>query len=257
MKYSVSYSCICHVGKCRRMNQDNFICEGRYRTLENEGAVSLTGSLCSQTPAVLGVFDGMGGEECGETAALIAAQDAAELILTGDMEADLLGLCQKANEDICRYIREHNLSSMGTTAALLGFTQNGITLCNIGDSKIFRFSDGILRQISVDHVSAAPFGGKAPLYQSLGIPPEEMLIEPYIGKSAYKPGDLYLICSDGLTDMMTNGDIEELLCRNAPEKAAQLLLEGALSNGGVDNITLILCGIQREGGGWLSRLWPF
>ena len=73
---------------------------------------------------------------------------------------------------------------MGTTAAILAFTGNGVTLCNIGDSKIFRFCDGELEQISKDHVTVAAYGVKPPLSQNLGISPTELIIDPYLAQGA-------------------------------------------------------------------------
>jgi protein phosphatase len=131
----------------------------------------LVGTLSSLTPALLGVFDGMGGEECGEVASFIAAKNAASVKI-GQQPLDALSAyCQKANADICKYTEENGISSMGTTAAMLAFDKDGITLCNIGDSKIFRFREGSLEQLSVDHLCIAPFGVKAPLSQNLGISP--------------------------------------------------------------------------------------
>ena len=67
---------------------------------------------------------------------------------------------------------------MGTTAAILVFGKREIGLCNIGDSKIFRFAQNRLEQISVDHYAVGVYGRKPPLSQNLGIPEKELLIDP-------------------------------------------------------------------------------
>ena len=192
----------------------------------------------------------MGGEECGEVAAYIAAKGAAALQASDNAAVSLFEFCRKANQDICDYAALHNIASMGTTAAMLAFTGEEIALCNIGDSKIFRFYNGMLEQISKDHTAASPYGIKPPLLQNLGIPPDELIIEPYLAHGTYNVGDVYLLCSDGLTDMVPEDEIAPLLAANPAEKAASLLFEKALANGGKDNITLILCKIEH-------RSWPF
>ena len=254
MHYSILYSCVSHIGNIRSINQDNFICDGRYMETNDE---NLTFPLCgiksSHDPSLFGIFDGMGGEECGEVASYIAAKNAAAIEIGKDAIAVLSQFCQKANTDICDYANENEISAMGTTAAILAFTGSGITLCNIGDSKIFRFCDGVLEQISKDHVTVAAYGVKPPLSQNLGIPPNELIIDPYLAQGAYNDGDVYLICSDGLTDMVTAEEIAETLDAKFIEESCMELLEKALSNGGRDNITIILCKIERESGWFFKR----
>lgn len=254
MRYSIRYSCVSHIGNIRSINQDNFACDGRYMETNGEDfEFPLCGIQSSQSPSVFGIFDGMGGEECGEIASYIAAKNAAAIKIGKDVIAALLQFCQKANTDICGYANENELSAMGTTAAMLAFTGNRVTLCNIGDSKIFRFCDGALEQISKDHVAVAAFGVKPPLSQNLGIPPTESVIDPYLAQGAYHDGDVYLICSDGLTDMVTTEEIAEVLEARPVEDGGMELLEKALSNGGRDNITIILCKIERESGWFFKR----
>lgn len=252
MAYRIHYSCVSHPGKVRQVNQDNFICNGQYMNLDNhEVSFPLTGSCDVSGNPIFGVFDGMGGEQHGEVAALIAARHAAVLTPHRDGIETLRFFCQKANHFICNYSVEKGVTSTGTTAAMLLCTKKHICLCNVGDSKVFRFREGTLEQLSVDHLCVAPFGVKPPLSQNLGISPEEMRIDPYFQKFSYSPEDIYLICSDGLTDMVTNEKITEILSSDPSDTAAEQLLELALENGGKDNTTIILCRIEKE------PLWPF
>lgn len=253
MNYNIIYSCVSHVGSVRSINQDNIICNGLYMETNDEHTkFPLCGVKSSKDPSVFGVFDGMGGEERGEIASYIAAKNAAALGIGKDAVADLSKFCNKTNTDICDYASENEVSAMGTTAAMLVFTDRGITLCNIGDSRIFRFCDGVLEQISTDHITTAAFGVKPPLSQNLGIPPTEMIIEPYFVQGLYNDGDIYLICSDGLTDMVTTDDIAATLASKSIGEACTELLKKALANGGRDNTTIILCKIERASG-WLFK----
>ena len=230
------------------MNQDNYVCSGSFRNLATEPTESYrSGVLYSEEPSVIGVFDGMGGEERGEVASLIAAETAAASKIGDDPAKDLSSICFAANEKVCRFMKENSLSCSGTTAAMMAFTKKEIYLCNIGDSKIFMLNRKRLQQISFDHVAAGVFGNKPPLSQNIGIPPEELIIEPYLSKGYYKIGDVFLISSDGLTDMVTNERIEEILNEHDNiETAAKKLLEEALENGGKDNTTIILCKINKK-----------
>ena len=203
------------------------------------------GVVFSVTPALFGVFDGMGGEKQGEMAAYIAAKTACNIALEGAPLERLNAFCQLANDSICQYASEHGNHAMGTTAAMLFFTKEGVHLCNIGDSKVFLFSGHRLQQISEDHVSIGVCGKKPPLLQNLGIPPCEMYIRPYLSSGLYHDGDIYLICSDGLTDMVSTEEMEQVLANVPFSEQAQLLLDIALNYGGKDNITILLCKIQR------------
>ena len=283
MKYKVYYSCCSHIGKRRSMNQDNFCCNGKYMR-ETAGAVKIlditdgtgedgvgdnmavsTAKADKQFPIsgcvekdgthLFAVFDGMGGEERGEKAAQIAAECAAKFTVRTEPIEDLKRFCREANEEICRYAMENDIPSMGTTAAILLFTEQEIYLCNIGDSKVFRISGGETEQISIDDYVAVSFGKKPALSQNLGIPAAEMLIEPHLAKGQYHDGDIYLLCSDGLTDMIEPHEIGRILRETEFEKAAGKLLDAALENGGTDNITIILCRVERKKHGILSRLF--
>lgn len=256
MNYYINFSCISDKGHCRSINQDNYICDGQYMNFENSSMNNcLNGHVSTKFLHFFGIFDGMGGEECGEIASLIAAKNASDVIFGKDVMQDVLKYCQKTNDDICRYAQEHSVSSMGTTAAILVFKGNEIVLCNIGDSKIFRFSDGILEQISKDHVTISAYGTKPPLSQNLGIPTTELIIEPYIAKGQCNYGDVYLICSDGLTDMVECSEIKRILKNTKFDEIAESLLAKALANGGRDNISIIVCRIEHKSKSIIKKIF--
>ncbi len=246
MRYSIDYSCISHIGLIRSMNQDNFSCNGQYMEPGTAAVGSpITGTIYSDTPSLFGVFDGMGGHESGEIASYICAKEASETILTKDGVSTLSEYCKRSNEKICSYAESNSIFSMGTTAAILMFTPKEITLCNVGDSKVFRLSDTEITQISKDHVVMSAYGVKPPLSQNLGIPPEQMVIEPYLSIGKYENGDRYLICSDGLTDMLSVDEIKENMACPSVKDAVLNMINLALENGGKDNATIILLDIKR------------
>ena len=254
MHYKIRYSCLSHIGNIRSVNQDNYICDGCYMdTGDTPIEFPLCGTKISKENSLFGIFDGMGGEECGEIASYIASKTASTIEIGKEATADLSMFCHKANAEICDYATSREVSAMGTTAAMLAFTEKEVVLCNIGDSKIFRLCDGALEQISKDHVAVSAFGVKPPLSQNLGIPPDELVIDPYLALGAYNDGDVYLICSDGLTDMVPNEEITQILISEPIEEAIMLLLDRALANGGKDNTTIILCKIERQSGWFFKR----
>lgn len=193
-----------------------------------------------------GYHDGMGGQACGEAASFIAAAETSVFPFSNkDGAGQLADLCFRINQKICAASQPQKLYGMGTTAAMVLFQGKRIYICNVGDSRIFHFRDGKLRQISQDHVFTGKHSAKPPLAQFLGIPEDEMRITPYIAKGSYRTGDLYLICSDGLTDMLSEKEIEEiLLSKTIVREAAEKMISEAMRRGGADNITLILCRIE-------------
>ena len=195
---------------------------------------------------IFSVFDGMGGEQCGNIAAEIAVNRLGEE--TGRGEKDLVKICYFINDDICRYMAENRISAMGTAAAMLMIEDENLTVCNIGDSRVYKIANSEIEQLSVDHVmNTGRFKTRRVLTQHLGIPAEEIMIEPFERTLTRSDGDIYLLCSDGLTDMVTDDNICETILKNKPEEAGNKLLDAALENGGNDNVSFIICKIKEEG----------
>lgn len=244
MEYLVRYACCSHRGLVRKMNQDNVLCDGMYMESPDTLFLSWHGAVSSKQPSLFAVFDGMGGEIKGEVAALLAAKCASTVSIGADPESDLYQYCLNANALICEYAEERGYYNMGTTAAMLAFTANRVTVCNVGDSKILRLKHNKLEQLSIDDCWIAPPNMKAPLLQNLGIPEEEMLIEPHIFGEAVCDRDLYLICTDGLTDLIDNKTIKRIMSETTFGEMLDTLLLLALEKGGVDNISMIICRIE-------------
>ena len=151
------------------------------------------------------------------------------------------------NRAVCDYADEHQLGHMGSTAAMVRFRRKGSSadICNIGDSRIYLMRDNSLRQLSVDHVLFHPFTGMRMLTQSLGMDAEQMVIEPYTTEVPVRTGDIFIVCSDGLTDCCSDTVIKDLICRSTDCKEAVTQLEkAALTQGAPDNITVIICQVS-------------
>lgn len=254
MAYQIEYAYTCHIGKIRNNNEDNFWCCGDSLEAQNQGMSHIRSGYMKQSEyPLLAVFDGMGGESCGEMAAFLAAEACGEHFKTAkdgirnDPEEFLNEICESMNQAICDYGRTNKINSMGTTAALLAFAEDAVYSCNLGDSRIYKSDREKFYQISQDHVLGRSLFGKAPLTQYLGMEEENLQLEPSISRQEIKIGDRFLLCSDGITDMLSDGEIADILSRDIPvAKTVEIFVDRALKKGGRDNITVVLCEIMEQ-----------
>lgn len=250
MTCKIEAACACHRGLIRSKNEDNFLFDGRCMKAENSGLRhSLSASAQLHREQFFAVFDGMGGENFGEYAAFAAAECAADSIKQLEKyviseKTFLRQLCLDMNRAVVRSARQRLTNHMGSTVAALMFSRNYVYSCNLGDSRCYRLRDNVLLQLSVDHTDSSHIArgkpGKAPLSQYLGIDEDEFIIEPYISKGELRVGDIYLICSDGLTDMVPEQEILSLLNQEkSASDCVDALVNAALDRGGKDNICCI------------------
>lgn len=252
MILGIKAACGCHTGNLRGNNEDNFWFAGEYLDAEHGTVPKTISTRCwGSNGWTAAVFDGMGGENFGEIASYAAAKSLAELGLTEQVRhRGITGALQYAAEVMNRAVvdgqEEMKTSRMGSTMVSISFLRGKAYVSNLGDSRAYCLRSGVLTQLSRDHVVSLPAraGRKQPLTQYLGIDPEEMLLEPAIAQQGCRMGDLYLLCSDGLSDMLTDQEITEILgsCRE-PTVCVDRLIAAALEHGGRDNITVIVCRI--------------
>jgi protein phosphatase len=189
------------------------------------------------------VADGMGGHRGGAVASRLAAErlaaSGAQLTDAGAVRAAL----EDANAALYGAMQDPNLFGMGTTVVGLVLAPRLIWF-NVGDSRLYRADGGTLRQLSTDDVPPGPRSGL--LTQTLGgaFPPEA--IDAHIGEQAFSPAR-FLLCSDGLTDMLDDAEIAACLDRPNAE-AVPRLLEAAMAAGGRDNVSIVLVSVEAGGG---------
>lgn len=245
----MSAACGCDRGKVRSGNQDNFYFRGRYLEEENNGLdAPLAFSGWQRSGMMLAVFDGMGGENHGETAAFTAARtmDTVRRPWNMDVQEFLRGCADTLNDAVVQAQLQLHTRRMGTTVAALWLGAQHMYIWNVGDSRCYLLRDGTLKQCSVDHVGTLlrPGERKAPLTQYLGLDPEELSIIPSISREALRRGDRYLLCSDGVTDMLSQEQIKKILSGGGScTDCVNALIAGAMEQGGKDNITAIVCEI--------------
>lgn len=240
------------VGKKRELNEDSFA------VLGNEG--------------VFVVADGMGGHNAGEIASAIAIETIVNFFKAAaedddmtwpykldpslSLDANKLKVGIKfANRRIFRTASSNNAySGMGTTivAMLLVAGEDALYIAHVGDSRCYCYGQKGLKQVTEDHSlvneyikagqltpeQAVNFPHKNVIMRALGMK-ENVLVD--IQKRAMKPGELYLCCSDGLSDMVSDQEIEQILSSDLSlEEKSEQLINLANSNGGKDNITVVL-----------------
>ncbi len=209
--------------------------------------------------------DGMGGHRAGNVASSLAVDVIASLLVPANGEQQgferastnpqfLADSIHDANTAILTAARqEPAYSGMGATVVAASFHEQHFTAAHVGDSRLYRFSKGRLEQLTVDHTlaerymshgyitrqQAAHWNAKNILLKALGI---DESVTPDITEGSVGSEDLFLLCSDGLTNAVADVEIEELLQPGAGDlqQKVEQLIAAANNNGGPDNISVIL-----------------
>jgi len=236
--------------------------QGRVRTSNEDSFV--------ENPAA-GLFlvaDGMGGHAAGEIASRLAAdtvnswvtargagcEEPAEMLRSAAVEAN--------NRVIEAQRHDRALNGMGSTLTALLFLGQSYFIAHIGDSRAYRLRDGVLEQLTRDHslvwhLYESGVLGKAELSRH----PQKNLITRSIGSNPQvdidiesgegRAGDVYLLCSDGLTDGVPDEGIRETLfcAQKTPQEMADSLVDAANRAGGPDNITVVIVRLAENGAG--------
>ena len=205
------------------------------------------------------VADGMGGHAAGEVASEMAvtiiAQELAALdtIEGAEPRERLMSALRRANSAIYqRTVREAEKQGMGTTASVLVLADAGYLIGQVGDSRVYLLRDGTLRQLTKDHsyVQEQVDAGYLTPEQARYHPYSNVItrcvgandsVEPDVFAGDVHPGDVFLVASDGLTGMVDDKRLQQLLSSNAaPRRVVDALIAEANGRGGLDNITAIL-----------------
>jgi protein phosphatase len=226
--------------------------------------------------------DGMGGYSAGEVAsAMVIETVSRELLIslpklrdrpleeaTPDLHEDIEFTVGRANSAI--YQKSHNdpdCEGMGSTLVVAAVLDGQITVGHVGDSRLYRFRAEILEQVTRDHSwldeqlalgvitaeQAMASRYKNIVTRGMGIE-EEVDVE--IHDYPIEEGDIYLLCSDGLSDMLEDPDIAKILVESGSDldQTARRLIDQANENGGRDNISVILVRSSPPARGWLNKI---
>ena len=232
-KPGVQVCALTDVGKVRAVNQDALVVD--------------------EELLLYGVADGMGGHNGGETASA-GARDGVIAALQGkEPSLDALrDAITAANAAIFQQqAADESLSGMGTTLSVIWMSEHFVYLGHVGDSRVYRFREGKLEQMTDDHslVGELVRAGYLTPEEAENHPQKNVIlravgteegIDVDLAVEERKPGDLWLICSDGLHGLVKDSQMEAILSVNTAEAAAKLLMDAALAAGGRDNISVVL-----------------
>lgn len=209
----------------------------------------------------LGLFivaDGMGGHSGGEVASSIAVQTVQEIVSDPEaLELSPREVLTRAYETASRRIFDKaanespQLAGMGTTMVIAYLRGNTLYLANVGDSRCYLFKKPYLWQITEDHSllneqvragllseeQCKNFIGRNVITRSVGY---EREVHPDILEREVEPGEIYILCSDGLSGLVTDEKMSQLMNSNPPEKLTKVFVDQALANGGDDNVTVLV-----------------
>jgi PPM family protein phosphatase len=230
-------------GLVRPLNEDTVV----WITPQDQTIAESRGSIAL-------VADGMGGHAAGEVASALAADVIRELYydLDGAVPQVLARAFAAANRAILDHAAEHpECKGMGTTCTALAFRDDQAWLAHIGDSRAYLLRDRTLTQLSEDQTLVAKMvsdgtmtqneADQSPMHnvilQALGANPT---IKPIIGTKglSLELGDVLILCSDGVSNMVPDGKIADIASRMPPQEACDALIEAALAAGGHDNASL-------------------
>jgi protein phosphatase len=228
-----------HTGRKRRHNEDSYVVE----------------------PPMFAVADGMGGAKAGEVASGLAAAALKETGSDGSSgEERVTQLIQEANRRVFRRANEdREASGMGTTMTVALVEDGRVVFGHVGDSRAYLIREGSIEQLTDDHSLVAELvrSGRLTPEEAEAHPQRSVITravgtEPDVDVDTFtiepEAGDLFLICSDGLTDMVDDGTIIDAIERHRDDldEAAKALVGAANRVGGEDNITVLLVEVGAE-----------
>jgi PPM family protein phosphatase len=208
-------------------------------------------------PRLLAIADGMGGHAAGEVASKLVIGSMERLDEDrplGDMLHALRNAVEDANHDLAGAIAgDKKLEGMGTTLTALRFTGRQVGLVHVGDSRAYLLRNGHLAQITHDdtYVQSLVDSGRLTPEEASHHPRKSVIlralmgsdVEPDVSIREARTRDRYLLCTDGLSDVVTAATIQEALSEGEPQEAADRLVDLALRGGGPDNVTCVVADV--------------
>lgn len=253
-----------HMGNVRKNNEDAFFLNGFYLPLEQMDEGGAYTADASTPHQVYAVCDGMGGEAAGEMASFTMAASLSglmESIVPGkSVRTEINKAVQEANHTVCTLNK-----GAGCTLVLLCLHEGKATVAWLGDSRIYLLQEEKLFRLSEDHTQSQRLLNMGVLDEAeakkhtmrhvltryIGMDMADLLLQPSYGEELMlKKSDVFLLCSDGLFDMVEEEHFAAYLSQE-PARAAASLVEAALAAGGKDNVTAMVVRIEECKRRWL------
>jgi PPM family protein phosphatase len=254
---SLLVAAMTHVGRRREHNEDAIAVGAWLNPVEPMGRPHMA-RLDLRAGAVLTLADGIGGAPCGDEASRFVAMRARGL-LHGRYpgEGDLHRAFGVLNDELYGLMDARPwCRTMGTTAVIVWMTSDILVIGSIGDSRFYWLEGGTARQITTDHAPAGPHPKDTPphrrsglITQALGGRRISFSPDPDLHTLVAAPGGRFLICSDGLTNMLRPSELDAIVAEFALaplEQLTQGLIDRALEEGGTDNISVIVASVEAK-----------
>ena len=251
-KVKIEYFGFTDVGSSRDQNEDSFMCLNRlYVDIASGGMKRPAVATLSEDPIVFAVADGMGGHDAGEIASRLTLEKLRKKLYhrfaeSRQKKALIESSLKEIHMEINEYARLTGKKNMGTTLCGCVITSEYFFAFNAGDSRLSRYRDGKITQVTKDHsLNAISSNTKMPaniILSCIGGGKSKITIDIYNLTRRTKDDDLYILCTDGLIDSLSNNDIIDVIERESGslKKIASGLVHYAIGKGSHDNVTCIL-----------------
>ena len=236
----LAVTALSHYGAVRDNNEDSLVA-GPWTLCATVTENPQTLVFPLGTPLVVAVADGLGGHPGGEVASALAVRQLAEAGPLLDSEESVRQALRSCNRTVhAAASRSPALTTMGTTVAGVVVTAGLMRAFNVGDSRVYAAGPGGLRQLSTDDRLPGQGRPAGIVTQTLGGHDELAEIDPHLVTAPLAADASYLVCTDGLTDLVPADMIEQVLGRHRDGRAVFELWKAAIEAGGPDNITMAL-----------------
>lgn len=239
MRLRLDPACVTHRGRVRENNED---------------------ALCERPSAsVWAVADGMGGHANGDWASAELARSLQDLALPEDFDSACMKIADQlhgVNQAIFAEAQQRGVQ-MGSTIVVLHVAGNRFSVSWVGDSRGYLLRDGQLVQLTSDHSQVQELIDRGMLQpeeakthkmrhmlsRAIGV---QEVVEVDIVVDQTEPGDVFLLCSDGLSGVLSDDEIGDILSRESPDVATRRLLDMVLDRGAPDNVTIVTIGVRES-----------
>lgn len=261
--YIADAAVISHIGCERKNNEDNFSFNGDMMPVKKMDEGAFITRRFTQTQQLYAVCDGMGGEKFGERAAYLCAYNCSLLyagLKANKAEEQIKNAIIEASDTVYKDMAKHLAKAGGSTVALLALIRDTAWIANVGDSRVYLYRNKQLIQLSFDH-------SEVNMLRQAGVLTAEkarksarnVFITQYVGMSSEKrssnfvyqkkqdvrSGDRWMLCSDGLCDLLPEEQIAMIMGNDeSAETTARKLVMTALELSGKDNVTVIVVDIK-------------
>jgi serine/threonine protein phosphatase PrpC len=231
------------VGLLRKRNEDAVLVAG-WQCQTHDGAL-VTMDFAPALPFVCAVADGMGGHAGGDLASRVALNVVAQVSPGWRSQEDVSSALEVANEQVRAVGAGNELGGLGTTVAGLCFLADELIAFNVGDSRIYSITGGVVEQISIDD-SVFDAAGKPTniITQSLGQPDP---VRPHVLALAPQAGS-YLMCSDGVSGMLSQDELVAAVAQHDLDACAAQIIQNTRENGAEDNFSFVIVDVAPTAG---------